>query len=210
MPRDFIFALTIPYLFTYLFMKITKLAFMLLLCQAVAGQTLLVNTADKETGARTLITNNYKGAEITPDDSVARDGLVFFSAGYQETKAGSAMGQLYFIELNVVHKDNRLGCLEDGKSKVAFIFEDGSRIECIQISETNCDPVGFVAGFALMPKGGTLDTMKQNFSKLRVAEVARIEVFTSEKTMVYHIKSKAAVSIKSHFNLLNKTINPLH
>ena len=191
-------------------MKITKLAFILLLCQAAMAQTLLVNTTDKDTGARTLITNNHKGAEITIDDSVARDGLMFFSAGYQETKVGSTMGQLYFIELNVVHKDNRLGCLEEGKGKAELIFKDGSRIECIQISETNCDPVGFVAGFALMPKGGTLDTMKQNFSKLRVAEVARIEVFTSEKTMVYHIKSKAATYIRSHFEVLNNTIAPAH
>lgn len=186
-------------------MKLKTLLF-LLLCKGAIAQTLLLNTTDKSTGAKTIITKNCKNGELTTDDSVARSGMVFFSAGYQKVKTSAAPVEIYYIELNVLHKDNRLGCMEVGKSKILVTFKDGSTVECPQISDTDCDPVGFTSAFALMPKNGSPDAMKQNFEKLMATDISTIEVFTTEKTITYNIKTASRPYIRSHFSLLDKTI----
>jgi len=189
-------------------MKYIRFFALLLLCPTVKSQSIAVNTVDKETGVRTIITNNHAGTEVKPEDTVARSGLLFFSAGYQEIKAKNT--ETYFIELNFVHHDARLGCLENGTSKAIITLEDGTLMECTQISDTDCDNIGFVAGFALMPKNSALTAMKHNFEKLLTTEISKIEVFTTEKPVLFIIKTKSKAYIRSHFALLNKTIAQAH
>lgn len=183
---------------------------LLMLAFSVKAQSISVDAADKETGGRTVLTRNFAGSEVVPDDTVAKSGLVFFSAGFREvksSKSAASVTDIYFIELNIVHKDARLGCLRQGNSKVVLELEDGSTIECTQISDTDCDPVGFMSAFALMPKDGTAEQMKQNFEKLKVTAIKKIDVFTSEKQIVYAIKSKSKSYLQRHFALLGKTIS---
>ena len=183
-----------------------KLLLLLLVCQGALAQRLLMNSVDKNTGTRTILTNNSRTGELGTDDTVVRNGMVFFSAGYQKVKTNGAPADVYFIELNIVHKDNRLGCLKNGESKIILTFKDGTKAECSQISDTDCDAVGFIAAFALMPKKGTQDVMKQNFEKLLSTDVTNIELFTSEKSVLFNVKNTSKPIIKAHFALLDKTI----
>lgn len=181
-----------------------KILLLLLLCQGAIAQTLFVNSIDKSTGAKTIITRNSKTSELNPDDTVARNGMVFLSAGYQ--KLQNVAVEIYYVELNMLHKDNRLGCMETGKSKIVITFKDGTTAECSQISEVDCDPVGFTSAFALMPKNGSQEEMKKNFEKLSTTDINTIEVFTTEKSIKYMIRTAAKPTIKSRFALLDKSI----
>lgn len=183
-----------------------KLLLLFLICQGAFAQTIQMNSVDKNTGTRTIITNNHKTGELNADDSIVRNGLIFFSAGYQHIKKESNSTDVYFIELNIVHKDNTLGCLKDGEGKIIITFEDGTTAECSQISETDCDPVGFNTAFALMPKKGTPAMMKQNFDKLLTTEIKTLRVFTTEKALSFTLKTVSRPYIMKHFALLDKTI----
>ena len=183
-----------------------KLLLLLLACQGAFAQTIQMNSVDKNTGTRTIITNNHKTGELNGDDSVVRNGLLFFSAGYQKINKSGTITEVYFIELNIVHKDNTLGCLKDGEGKIIITFEDGTTAECSQISETDCDPVGYNTAFALMPKKGTSAIMKQNFDKLLTTEIKTIKVFTTEKSPSFTVKTVSKPYIMKHFALLDKTI----
>lgn len=188
----------------------TKLLLLLLLCHGAFAQTLLMNSLDKNTGTRTIIVNNHKTGELSPDDSVVKSGIIFFSAGYQKIDKQGQSTEIYFVELNIVHKDNRLGCMKDSEGKIIITFKDGTTAECSQISETDCDPVGFTTAFALMPKKGTQETMKQNFDKLLTTEISTIKLFTSEKSFSFTVRTSAKPFIISQFALLDKTIKALN
>lgn len=181
-----------------------KLLISLLVCYNGFAQTILTNSLDKETGNKTIITNNHTSTELTTDDSIVRDGLIFFSAGYQ--KINTSGTEIYFVEVNIVHKDNRLGCLKIGESKIILYLEDGTSIECSQISETDCDPIGFTSAFALMPRKGTMEMMMQNFDKLMKTKIKSIKVITTESSPIFTVKSAAKLYIMNHFVLLDKTI----
>ena len=131
---------------------------------------------------------------------------MFFSAGYQKLPTAGSPTEVYFIELNILHNDNRLGCLESGKSKVVLVFKDGTKAECSQISDNDCDPIGFASAFALMQKQGNKEMMKQNFDKLLTTDITNIEVYTSETKLMYNVKTTQRPVIRSHFALLDKTI----
>jgi hypothetical protein len=187
-------------------MKPKILFFLLLLCNVAFSQSLITNSFDKKTGIRTIATKSIKGSEVTLDDTVARNGMLFFSAGYQEIKGKESSTETYFIELNIVHREPGLGCLENGKGKVVLHMADKTRIECVQISDTDCDKVGFIAAFALMPKGGKSEVMKQNFEKLQTIDILRMEILTSESSITFTTKTKSRPYIKSHLALISKTI----
>ena len=182
------------------------LSLLLLIGSSAMAQSLHTNTIDKQTGIRTITTNNHKGKEIELDDAISRSGALFFSAGYQQITKKEKTSETYFIELNIVHNDARLGCLENGKGRVLITLADETQIDCIQISDNDCDPIGFVAAFALMPKDGNQEVMKQNFEKLKTTDILKMEVFTTEKSVLYTIKSKSRPYIKNHFTLIDKTI----
>lgn len=177
----------------------------LLMAFCANAQSIAEDTTDNDTGTRTVITKNFAAKEIGPDDTIARDGLVFFSAGVQQTKKANTTVEIYFVELNIVHSDSRLGCLTQGVSKIILELEDGSKMECTQISDTDCDPLGFKSAFALMPKGGTSLQMKQNFEKLKNVQIRKIDVITTEREVIYAVKSKSRQFIQGHFALLEKT-----
>jgi len=179
---------------------------LLLLCNVAFSQSLITNSFDKKTGIRTIATRSIKGSEVSLDDTVARNGVLMFSAGYQEIKRNDKSTETYFIELNIVHRDPRLGCVQNGISKVILYMADKSQIECIQISDTDCDKVGFIAAFALMPKGGKPEVMKQNFDKLQSVDILKMEILTSESSITYATKTKSRPYIKSHLALISKTI----
>jgi len=187
-------------------MNFKSLIVLLLLCNVAFAQSLITNNFDKKTGIRTLATKSIKGSEVTPDDTVARNGMLFFSAGYQEIKGTDKSTETYYIELNMLHREPALGCVENGKSRAEITLADDTVIDCIQISDTDCDPVGFIAAFALMPKGGKTDVMKQNFDKLMATDIMKIKVYTSETTITFNIKTKSRPYIKSHLALISKTI----
>lgn len=177
----------------------------LLACFFASAQTLAVNETDRSAGSRFIKTSNLRGAEHGMDDSVVKKGVVFFSAGYQSTGEGTKQLETYYIELDIVHHDNRLGCLEQN-GRMQLILDDGTRIDCFQISDTDCDPKTFLASFALMPKGGKPEEMKQNFEKLLLVPISRIDIFTSEKKMVYKIKNGSSDYMRQHFALIDKTV----
>jgi len=179
---------------------------LLLIAFSVKAQGISVNETEPETGARTIITKSFPGSEVVPDDTVVKLGLVFFSAGFREIKKVDKITEIYFVELNIVHKDNRLGCMNQGQGKIILDLEDGTSIECTQISESDCDPIGFETAFALMPKGGKAATMKENFEKLKSVAVKKINIFTSEKKLEFSVKSKSKADIQGRFTLLAKTI----
>jgi hypothetical protein len=187
-------------------MKPTIFLALLLLCNMAFSQSLITNSFDKKTGIRTIATKSIKGPEVTLDDTVARNGMLFFSAGYQEIKGNDKSTNTYFIELNIVHREPGLGCLQNGKSKVVLHMADKTEIECIQISDTDCDKVGFIAAFALMPKGSKPEVMKQNFDKLQSVDILKMEIFTSESSITFTTKTKSRPYIKSHLALISKTI----
>ena len=187
-------------------MKLIALACLLFYGIAAQAQTLAVNETDPATGNKLIKTSNLHGAEHDLDDSVVKSGVVFFSAGYQLTNPTQNPLETYYIDLNIVHNDNRLGCLEQLKSHIILTLDDGSAIECFQISDTDCDPNAYYASFALMPKGGNAAMMKQNFEKLIHTPIIRIEVVTSETKVVYKVKKGSMDYLKQHFALIDKTV----
>ncbi|MCW4469955.1 hypothetical protein OGH69_13330 [Flavobacterium sp. MFBS3-15] len=187
-------------------MKLIALACLLFCGIAAQAQTLLVNNTDSAAGTRIIKTNNHKGGELSLDDSVVKGGAVFFSAGYQSATTSGKLVETYFIDLNIVHNDNRLGCLQELDSRIVLTLADGTKIECFQISESDCDKVAYHATFALMPRGGKLDTMKENFEKLLGADIAEIAIITTEGKLEYKIKKSSRDYLKQHFALIDKTV----
>jgi hypothetical protein len=187
-------------------MKLTALACLLFCGIAASAQTLLVNNTDSAAGTRIIKTKNHKGGELSLDDSIVKGGAVFFSAGYQSAKTAGKTVETYFIELNIVHNDNRLGCLQELDSRVVLTMADGTKIECFQISESDCDNVAFHATFALMPKGGTLAAMRENFEKLMSGDVEEITILTTEGKLEYRTKKSSRDYLKQHFALIDKTV----
>lgn len=189
-------------------MKINLKALMLVLFigTATQAQTIFVNNTDAA-GNRIVQTSNQKGGgELNLDDSVSNRGVIFFAAGYQSaTTAGKLVGT-YYIDLNIVHNDNRLGCLRQLESRAILTLEDGTKIECIQISDSDCDKAAFHGAFALMPKGGTTETMQQNFGTLMTTGIIEIKVITTEKELVYKVKKDFVPYLKKHFALIDKTV----
>ena len=188
-------------------MKFKQLFLSLLLAgTAATAQTIAVNTNDAATNTRVIITKNHKGGEISVDDTVARNGLAFFSAGYQNTVVNGKPVETYFIDLDMFHNDNKLGCIKQSESNVVLVLEDGNEIQCLQISDTDCDPEAFKAAFALTTKNGTLKQMEENFKKLQSVAIKRIKITTTEDLIDYKITPKSSDYIKAHFALIAKTL----
>lgn len=184
----------------------TLLACLLFLGAAASAQTILVDNKDAATGTRMIKTDNQQGAKLDLDDSVVRGGAVFFSAGYQSAAPGGKLVETYFIDLNIVHNDNRLGCLQEFDSQVILTLTDGSKMECFQISESDCDKVAYHASFALMPRNGSPETMKQNFEKLMTTGISEILIVTTEGKLEYKIKTSSRDYIRKHFALIANTV----
>lgn len=178
----------------------------LLISPFATAQAIYQNSTDPKTGARSILTSNHKGKDIAMSDNISKKGMLFFSAGYHSVPKSGELTETYFIDLNMIHNDNRLGCLKHQTGKAILTFEDDTQMECFQVSETNCDKLGFVGGYALMPRGGDKTTMKPNFDKLLTTNIIKIEVFTTESSLVYKIKTDAMAYIKSHFKLLDTII----
>jgi hypothetical protein len=189
-------------------MKFKQFFFLLLLAgNAAMAQTIAVNTNDTGTGARVIITKNHVGTELKVDDSVAKSGLVFFSAGYQSTTVNNKPVATYFIDLDMFHNNNKLGCIKQAGNNVTLTLADGSTIQCFQISETECGQEAFKAAFAIAPKNGTAEQMKENFKKLQSVAIEKITVKSTEGELDYKIKSKSSKYIMAHFALVEKTLN---
>jgi len=186
--------------------NLTFLSLLLLTAISATAQTIGVNTIDKAAGTRLIMTSNHDGGTIDLSDSVAKDGTIFFSAGYQEAVVhGKEVGS-YFIDLNILHNDNKLGCLREATSKIVLSLSDGSEMECFQVSESDCGAEAFRGTFALIPKGGSTADMDKNFQKLITTEIEDIKVIATEGTLHYNIRSKQRKYLKNHFALVDKTI----
>lgn len=187
-------------------MKIKQLLITaLLLGNAALAQTIAVNTTDAE-GNKLVLTKNHKGTTLEVEDSVAKNGLAFFSAGYQSgTVRGKSM-ETYFIDLDMFHNNNKLGCINQSANNLTLTLEDGSKIECFQISDTDCGQEAFKAAFALIQKDGSAEQMLENFKKLAKTAITKIKVKTSEGSLEYKVASKSSDYIKNHFALIEKTL----
>lgn len=188
-------------------LKQTLLALMLLTGVTALSQTIAINSTDAKTGDVTIQTTNHKGKDFVTDDSVAKKGLVFFSAGYQKTNVKGKSIESYFIDIDLYHHDNRLGCLKQGANNITLELEDGTEIKCFQISDTDCHHEAFKAAFAMTAKNGNLEEMEANFKKLQTVAVKRIIITTTERTLDYKVKDDAKDIIKAHFALVAKTLN---
>lgn len=177
----------------------------LLVGNAALAQTIAVNTTDAA-GNKVILTKNHKGSSLEVDDSVAKTGLVFFSVGYQSGMAKGKSIETYFIDLDIFHNDNKLGCINQSANNVTLILEDGSKIDCFQISDTDCGQEAFKAAFVLSAKGGSTEQMVENFKKLTKVGISKIKVKTSESSLEYKITSKSSDYIKNHFALVEKTL----
>ncbi len=196
-----------PINLTLLKMKFKQFFLLLLLAGNVAlAQTIAVNTNDAATGTKVIITKNHKGKEIAVEDSVAKTGLAFFSAGYQSTTVKGKAVETYFIDLDMFHNNNKLGCIEQSTNNVRLTLADGSEIECFQMSDTECGQDAFKAAFVLSPKNGSIAQMEDNFKKLQIVGIKRIKVTTTEGVLDYKISGKASDYMKAHFALIAKTI----
>lgn len=185
-------------------MKLKQLVFSLLLISASAtAQTIEVNINDAATGTRLIQTKNHKGKEIAVDDSVAKSGLAFFSTGYQSTVVNGKTVETYFIDLDMYHNNNKLGCINQSDNNVVLTLEDGTEIQCFQMSDTECSHEAYKASFALTTKKGSFEEMEKNFKKLQTVGIAKIVVTTTEGSLIYKIKVKDY--LKSHFALVAKT-----
>lgn len=189
-------------------MKIKQLLLLVLLAgNAAIAQSIAVNTNDAATGTRVIMTKNHRGNTLEVEDTVAKSGLAFFSAGYQSGTAKGKKVETYFIDLDMFHNNNKLGCINQSANNVTILLKDGSKIECFQISDTDCNPESFKAAFALGPKGSSMEQMEANFKKLLTTEISKITVKTTEGSLEYKIKPKSSEYIKSHFALVEKTLS---
>jgi len=189
-------------------MKIEQLFLLLLLAgNAALAQQIAVNTTDAATGTRIIMTKNHAGTTIVPDDTVVKTGLAFFSVGYQKTNVQNKEVETYFIDLDMFHDNNKLGCIKQGESNTLITLEDGTEIQCFQISDTECSPQAFKAAFALAPKGSSATQMKENFLKMQKVAIAKIKIKTTEGYINYKIRSGSSEYIKRHFSLVEKTLN---
>ena len=191
-------------------MKIKFIQYLLLLLlagNAAIAQQIAVNTNDAATGTRVIITKNHAGSTIVSDDTVVKTGLVFFSAGYQKTMINQKEVETYFIDLDIFHNNNKLGCIKQGESNIVITLEDGTEINGFQISDTECNPQSFKAAFAIAPKGATTTVMAENFKKMQNSPIAKIKITSTEGFLNYKIRSGSSKYIKDHFALVQKTLN---
>lgn len=179
-----------------------KLIFTLLLSASCFAQKIDVSVKDSITGARTIFTELPKAVSTDESETIVNNGVVFFSAGYQDVKVKDALKGLYLISLNIVHRDKRVGCLKQESGKVVLVLEDGSEITCSQVSATDCDPVGFMSDFMLVQKDGKEADMKANFLKLQTVLIKKIRVITSETTIPFVVKQQARLQLREHFKLV--------
>lgn len=187
-------------------MKLKQLFLSLLFMAAGASaQSIDVNTNDTATGTRLILTKNHKGTALDVDDTVTKTGLVFFSAGYQSTNVKNNKVETYFIDLDMFHNNNKLGCIRQSDNNMLLILEDGTEIQCFQMSETECSHEAYKASFALTTKKGSAEEMEKNFKKLQTIAIAKIEIKTTEGALVYKVKAKDY--LKAHFALIDKTLN---
>lgn len=185
--------------------KIICLLFLVAGGFAASSQNIEVNTADASTGSRLLMTNNKRGLEFNIEDSVAREGALFFAVGYQGNSKDKKP-ETYFIDLDMVHNNNKLGCIEQFTSKALLSLEDGTVIECFQISDPDCGATSFKGAFALMAKGGKAVDMAANFQKLQTTAISKVKVFTTEGVLKYKIKKKDKEYLKKHFALVDQAV----
>ncbi|MDV6169167.1 hypothetical protein R1T16_12095 [Flavobacterium sp. DG1-102-2] len=189
-------------------MKLKHLFLALLIAGGAAtAQTIAVNTNDITTGTRVIMTRNHRGSDINVDDSVAKSGLLFFSAGYQRSTVKGQQVSTYFIDLDMFHNNNKLGCINQFSEDVTLVLEDGSEIKCFQMSDTECGQEAYKAAFALSAKKASAGQNEDNFKKLQQQKIVRIKVKTSESLLDYKIKPKASDTMKAHFALIEKTLN---
>lgn len=186
---------------------ITCLLMFILSSYTLSAQKIAINNTDKKTGNQVIITANKKGEVHEKSDTVANNGMVFFSAGYQKATLSGKETATYTIELDIVHNDNRLGCMQEFNSKIVLMLEDGSEVECFQISDTDCGENTFKAAFALMPYKKDPALMVQNFEKLQTTGVKKLLVYTTAKPLEFVIPKRKRAYVQEHFVLLNKTIN---
>lgn len=189
-------------------MKLRQIIFLLLLSSVTAtAQTLAVNTNDTKTGSRVILTKSYKGKKAEVEDSVANRGLVFFSAGYQSHHVGNKDIKTYFIDLNIYHHNNTIGCIRQSANNLILVLEDNSEIECFQISDTDCNQEEYKAAFALSKKNSHFEENEKNFKKLQTVGISKIKLITTETTQEYKIGSKSRNYMKANFELVSKTLN---
>lgn len=189
-------------------MKFKQLFLMLLLVgNAAIAQQLAVNTSDTASGTRIIITKNHAGTTIVADDTVVKTRLVFFSAGYQKTTVNNKEVETYFIDLDMFHNNNKLGCIKQGENNIVITLEDGTEIKGFQISDTECNPQAFKTAFAVAPKGSSVTVMAENFKKMQNSPIAKIKITTTEGFLNYKIRSGSSEYVKKHFALVEKTLN---
>lgn len=181
---------------------------MLLAGNAAMAQVIAVNKNDASTGTRIVTTRNHRGAKLEVDDSVAKSGLVFFSAGYQKATVNGKEVETYFIDLDIFHNDNKLGCIQQSAENLTLVLEDGSEIKCYQISDTECAHDAYKAAFALGSRSSTITDMQQNFKKLQSVGIEKIKIKTSESSLEYKMKSKSTDYMEGHFALIEKMLHP--
>lgn len=187
-------------------MKLKQFIVLLLLtATAASAQSIAVNTTDPQTGSRLILTKNHKGIEIDVDDTVSKIGLLFFSAGYQSTVVDNKTVEAYYIDLDMYHNNDKLGCIKQSENNVLITLVDGTEIQCFQMSETECRNDAYKAAFALCPKKDKPGEMEQNFKKLQTVGISKIEVTTTESSLFYKIPKKSSDYIKGHFALVAKT-----
>jgi hypothetical protein len=170
------------------------------------GQTIAVNSTDRKTGNTLVLTSNTRHEEMKMDDSVVYDGAVFFAVGCNKIKDAGKAIESYFIELDLVHNDNRLGCLDERTGRAELHLEDGSVVECFQISPSDCDRTAFKGAYALMKRGEKPEVTKANLDKLTTTAIKKIIVYTSEKRLEFNVKPREKDYLKKHFALIAKTM----
>lgn len=184
-----------------------KLIIVLLAAVPCMAQKISVNAVDPSTGGKTVLTESVENNPPRDDESVVNNGLVFFSAGYQDVPAGSGLQGLYFMSLNIVHHDKRVGCLTQESGKILLTLVDGTEITCSQISATDCDAIGFNTDFLLAKKGASTSEMQQNFDKLQHTLIKRITVITSETAIKYWVKPSKRAALAQHFASVAKSLS---
>ena len=185
--------------------NVSLITISLILAQiACFSQSIQLDEIDDFTGSRKIITSPWRGKTIKPSDFVDVDKSLLVNTSCLIKDSIT----LHTITLYLM---SDIGCLSKYDGKAIILFEDKSKIEIHQLSDTDCDDSP-TASYLLLSrdegedKSNFQSKIEENYSHIMNHDITKIRVYGNKYYKDFELNLKSQDILKRHFSLIGKQL----
>ena len=160
-------------------------------------------TKDDFTGGLTISTSPYKKKFPKKKDRIDKQQLLNFSLAYMQPKAQDK--GLYYVFV-IFNANMDVGCFSEYDGKLMFLLSNGTVIECIQKSDTDCSdmPNGTFALFDEDVKtyAEMVGYTNENIELLLNNDIKKIRIYSTNGYYDFEMKDENKDIFKQHYEVI--------